>query len=330
MALSIERYSGNEKEWDDFILNKSMNGTFIQTRRFINYHHEGKFNDHSLCIRKGNELVAALLACELSGRVFVAHQGTTFGGLSISKNIYNSSSVDELFALLNEYFEKNFSAVRIKMVPEIYQKRNCDLLDYFFYKTGYTSISELNFYMPLDKYAESVLSPLSSNKRRDYKYSLNNQLVFCELTEKEQISEYYDVLLMNLKKLNLNPVHTLEELLDLKFNRYPDKIRFYGVYYDERIIAGSMVFLLTDSVFHTQYLSSDQNYLNLFPMDFLIVELIKKAVEGNNRVFSFGICTEEQGKYLNLGLSRFKEGFGSEYCINKTFEKRFTEGKNEE
>ena len=37
--------------------------------------------------------------------------------------------------------------------------------------------------------------------------------------------------------------------------------------------------------------------------------------------FTFGICTEDQGRYLNLGLSRFKEGFGTEFRINRTYEK---------
>ena len=57
MALNIEYYQGNEAEWDDFVCDKSMNGTFLQTRKFINYHVEGKFKDCSICIRKGNELV---------------------------------------------------------------------------------------------------------------------------------------------------------------------------------------------------------------------------------------------------------------------------------
>lgn len=38
MSFSVERYNGNESEWDQFVLEKSMNGTFIQTRKFINYH----------------------------------------------------------------------------------------------------------------------------------------------------------------------------------------------------------------------------------------------------------------------------------------------------
>ena len=45
------------------------------------------------------------------------------------------------------------------------------------------------------------------------------------------------------------------------------------------------------------------------------------AADRNMRLFTFGICTEEQGRYLNLGLSRFKEGFGTEFCVNRLYEK---------
>lgn len=50
-------------EWDEFVLNKSVNGTFLQTRKFINYHAEEKFIDSSLVVYKGNDIVAVILAC---------------------------------------------------------------------------------------------------------------------------------------------------------------------------------------------------------------------------------------------------------------------------
>ncbi len=174
--------------------------------------------------------------------------------------------------------------------------------------------------MHLDRYKDDILKQFSSSKRRDYRYSLKNDLIFRELTTKEEIADYYRVLLMNLKKLGLNPVHSLDDLYDLKFNRFFDQISFYGVYKDQTMIAGSMIFLFDGHIMHTQYLSSDEEYLNLFPMDFLIENLIQTALNRNCDIFTFGICTEDLGHHLNLGLSRFKEGFGTEYCINRSYE----------
>lgn len=326
MAFTIEYFiPGKEQEWDDFVLNKSMNGTFLQTRKFINYHPEGRFQDRSLCVRKGTELVATILGCEIMDegkRTFFAHKGTTFGGITLSNRAYSASAVNEIMEALHSFLlEEGFEKIYLKMVPSAYQKENTDLLDYFLYKNGYTCYNELNYYMHLSRYQEDVLAQFSSSKRRDYRYSLKNELVFRQLQTREEVAEFYEVLKLNLAKLGLHAVHSLEDLYDLKFNRFEDQIQFYGVYLEDKMIAGSMIFVFDGRIFHTQYLSSDEQYLKMFPMDFLIGNLIQTAVDQKMELFSFGICTEDQGRYLNLGLSRFKEGFGTEFCINRSYEK---------
>lgn len=325
MALYIERYEERyATDWDKFI-EESMNGTFLQTRKFIEYHPAGRFQDHSLLIFKGNKIVGVVLACEIiedGKKIFFAHKGTTFGGIIVSQQIYSTTNISSVMDLLEEYFKKEaFDKVFLKQTPTIFQKKNTDLLDYFLYQRGYVQYTELNYYMNLASYQNDILSQFSSSKRRDYRYSLKNGLIFKELTEIDDIKKYYEVLQLNLKKLGLSCVHQFEELIDLKFSRFNKKIRFFGVYKEEKIIAGSMIFLFDNNSFHTQYLSSDEKYLEYYPMDFLIYNLIKYAVERESDIFTFGVCTEDRGRYLNLGLSRFKEGFGTEYCLNKLFEK---------
>lgn len=324
MSLKIEYYSGNEKEWDKFILEDSMNGTFLQTRRFINYHHEGKFTDCSVCVRKGNELMAAILACVIDSdgiKTMFAHKGTSFGGLTVSRKIYSASMIDELFTLLH-YFAKSehFGKIYLRTAPVIYQRENTDLIDYFMYKYGGISYSELNYYIRLHDFRDDLTSHFSASKRRDYRYSLKNGFTFRKLETHEEIASFYEILKKNLRKFNAPAVHSLEDLYDLKFNRFNDRIEFYGVFLDDILTAGSMIFTFGDDIIHTQYLCSDEDYLHLFSMDFLIANLIKTALERNMRIFSFGVCTEDQGRYLNFGLSRFKEGFGSVFCINKSYE----------
>lgn len=326
MALNFSFYAcEEEREWDSFVENRSLNGTFLQTRKFINYHPEGRFRDCSVCVRKGSELVAVILACETEDdgkRTFFGHKGSTFGGITVAKNLYTASLISELVEGLLKFLRENrFEKIYLKMVPSIYQKENTELLDYFLYKNGFKCYDELNYYLVMERYREDVTAPFTSSKRRDYRYSLKNELVFRKLDTKEEIAAYYQVLLMNLKKLELPAVHSLDDLFDLKFNRFNERIEFYGVFTEEELIAGSMLFYFGDDIVHTQYLSSNENYLKLFPMDFLICNLIRVAVEKNMRIFTFGICTEDQGRYLNLGLSRFKEGFGTEFCINRSYEK---------
>lgn len=327
MALYIERYEAKyAADWDRLI-EESMNGTFLQTRRFIEYHPEDRFHDHSLLIFKGNKIVGGILACEImeSGdKIFFSHKGTTFGGFIISKHIYSAANISELMEEFEKYIKKEkFDKVYLKQTPAIFQKKNTDLVDYFLYQRGYIQYTELNYHMDLLNFRDDILSRFSASKRRDYRYSLKYSLEFKELREIGEIKEYYEVLQLNLKKLKIPSVHQFEELIDLKFNRFNERIKFFGVYKEERIVAGSMIFLFDNNICHTQYLSSDERYLEYYPMEFLIYNLIKYAIQIGNNYFTFGVCTEDRGRYLNMGLSRFKEGFGTEYCLNKSFEKSF-------
>lgn len=328
MAFYIVQFDDSKTSaWDDFVLNKSMNGTFLQTRKFINYHQEGKFDDCSLMIFKGNDLVAVVLACScvIDGeKYFFSHRGTTFGGLIVSRNVYSATDISEIMDLLDEKIKGcGFDKCYMKLTPQIFQRENADLIDYFFYQKGYREYTELNFYMNLDRYRSDVASQFSASKRRDFRYSMKNNLSFKELQSDVEIREFYEVLQLNLQKLNLRSVHSYEDLLELKNNRFNDEIHFYGVFFEDEMIAGSMIFIFDHKVFHTQYLSSNQKYLKLYPMDFLIYNLIRVAIDKEMESFTFGICTEDQGRYINLGLSRFKEGFGTEYCLNKSYEKDY-------
>lgn len=326
MSFGIVMYEEKKiNEWDEFVLNKSMNGTFLQTRKFINYHGTGKFKDCSLMVLKGQELVAVVLACECiveNKKTFVSHRGTSFGGIIISRQVYNSNDMDDIVDDIEQkIYECGFEKIYLKITPELFQKDKTDLLDYILYKKNYMQYTELNFYMDLSLYQTDILSRFSKNKRRDYRYSLKHNLQCKELTTKEEIHNYYLILQKNLKKLNLPSVHSYEDLLDIKYNRFNSNVLFYGVYKEERMIAGSMIFIFENKSFHTQYLSSDEEYLKCYPMDFLIYNLIKIALDKNMHKFTFGICTENEGKYLNKGLARFKEGFGAEYSLNKGFYK---------
>ena len=58
--IALIKYEDNyEKAWDRFVLEESINGTFLQTRNFLNYHPTGRFEDNSLMFMKGNNIIAS-------------------------------------------------------------------------------------------------------------------------------------------------------------------------------------------------------------------------------------------------------------------------------
>ncbi|MBQ6786593.1 MAG: GNAT family N-acetyltransferase [Lachnospiraceae bacterium] len=326
LELRIEKYSDDFKEkWDNFVINKSVNGTFLQSKQFLDYHGE-RFQDASLVIYKGNDTVVAVVpACTIldgDKKVFSAHAGSTFGGIIIGDSFYNIEHVEAIMTSLEEYLvQENYQEVRMKCTSEIFSKGNVNLLYYFLFQRGYTSYDEISCYIDFENYKDDVISNFTSGRRRDYKYSLKQELTFRELNSREDIERFYAILCENLEKFGAKPVHSLQELVEFKEERLQDVMEFYGVFLEETMIAGSMVFKFADRVFHTQYLAADQNYLKMFPMNFLDTNLIQVAKDKGFRYFSFGTSTEEHGKVLNKHLAQFKEGFGTEYGLNRTFVK---------
>lgn len=326
-TLRIEQYNDDfEEKWDKFVLKDSMNGTFLQTRNFLNYHPKDRFLDGSLIIYKGNNTVIALIPactiCEDNEKILYSHMGSTFGGIIINKSFNNIEHVDAIIQALNNYLkDNNYNKIVLKNTSDLFSNGNINLIDYFLFKDGYLSYDEISFYIDFKEYKEDIISNFTASRRRDYKYSLKNNLEFKKLITSEEIELFYNILCSNLKKFDSKPVHTLNELIDFKENRLNDIVDFYGVYLDDILIAGSMVFKFDSRIFHTQYLAADQNYLNLYPMNFLDTNLIKTAKNEGFKYFSFGISTENHGQILNYNLAEFKEGFGTTYSLNKTFYK---------
>ncbi len=330
MAKSISVVEYDETyfdKWDDFVLNRSANGTFLQTRAFLNYHTENIFTDDaSLVFMKGNEIAAVIPAHkkhEGNDVVFMSHGGSTFGGIVIGGDCCNISFVELIVNAFNEYLSnKGYNVVVLKQTGALYSKKNCDLIDYFLYADGYKENKELGSYIAFSEYDEDTISNFSSSRRRDYRYSLKNELSFKELNDRQEIVDFYDVLCDNYKKFNKKPVHTCEELLDFKFDRLKDQVRFFGVYMNEEMIAGCMAFCFFDRVFHTQYLAVRQDKKDCFANEFMYKELIDRARQDGYSFFSLGTSVLTEGIGLNTPLALFKEGFGTRYYINRIYEKR--------
>lgn len=327
IKLRVEKYTNDlEEKWDKFIEKNSFNGTFLQSRNFLNYHPEDRFIDASLIIYRGtSEILAVIPAAEIvqgGKKILNSHPGSTFGGIVFNQQFYNLQHVELALEKLEEYCkDKRYDEIILKQSGQIFANAGNDLLEYFLFQRGYHHNSEISFVIDLHNYKDDVLSNFTSSRRRDYKYAAKNNLVFKELESPEEIRGFYEILCENLIKFDAKPVHTFDELIDFKTLRLSDHVRFFGTYYEERIIAGSMVFTFGKKIFHTQYLAASQEDLSLFPNNYNDTQLIMLAKQEKFDYFSFGISTENHGHVLNKQLALFKEGFGTQYFNNKIWHK---------
>lgn len=313
-----------ELVWDEFVLSKSINGNFLQTRNFYNYHAKGKFKDASVMFFKDEKLAAVLPANEIDdGKTLIAHQGSTFGGIVIGKEYANTVNYNWIFGELMAYFrKKKYKIAELRMHNWLYSpdEKHHELLDYYFQLNGFIVRSEIGFYIDLERLGVDYVSYFEKLKKRKLNKARKQGLSFGQLNSDDEVIDFYAVLMDNMRKLSAVPAHSLEEILDFKNFRLKDVVSFYGVFYEDIMIAGSMVFDFCDKkVFHTQYLASHHDYLDYCPNEFLYTNLIQVAKDKGYRYLSYGTSSLEHGMVYNESLGMYKEGFNTDSYLNRCY-----------
>lgn len=314
-------------EWDEFVLTRSVNGTFLHTRNFLNYHPDDRFVDASLMVYQRNKLAAVIPACITQveeGKALFSHKGSTYGGIVIKRDYYTAEKVIDLVKAVNEYVAARYKEITLKITPDLFSSEDSDLIQYALEYCGYDRYIELSTYVDLKELPEDVRDSFDRNKMRNILKCEEHDLTFKELTESSEIEAFYSLLEINLAKYGRKPIHTLEEIKAFKLFRIPKNVKFYGVFEKGIEIAGGMLFLFEQAnVIHAQNLSADYRFTEYSPITYLYYKVIKQAKEDGYRYLSWGISTEEQGKVLNFGLIRNKESYGSKHQVNRTYFKRF-------
>ena len=307
-----------ESRWDRFVMEDSMNGTFLQTRKFLNYHPEGRFTDASFFVEKSGIVVAVVPGCSVDGS-FISHLGSTFGGPVISKDFYSGNKILEIVKDIDDYIVRNFKSVKLKPTSPIFATVPTDLLDYALEHSGYSRHTELSCYTPIAK----DVDPLENCKREcrhNFRQSEKLNLTYGEIPDCE-MEKFYDFLVKSKARYNTKPVHSLAELQNLK-QRFPEEILFRGVWQDGIYLSGMMIFYFRQAkVFHFQYLAPDDSKRETNATTSLFVNAMREAAQVGCEKFSWGISTEDAGAYLNENLYRFKESFGALPCLNARYEK---------
>lgn len=318
--FNMKTYSqSNEKDWDEFVA-ASRNGTFMQQRRFLNYHPPGRFVDCSLMVYNSHEkLIAVIPAAEkLEGqkKVFSSYPGASHGGIVVDQK-FGVSEAMALVPLFTKYCRSNnFDAIEIKMVPRIYHFWPSDELDFALRYFGFSiGRCELATALPIKELANASDHLIESTQRNIRKA----QRLGVTIEESTDFASFWDILTDNLKqKHHAHPTHTLAEILDLT-NRYPQSIKLFSSFLQEEIISGVVVFLLNSRVMNCFYIANNNKYQHLRSLELLFFRLINWGMEKSYHYLDWGISTENKGLKVNQGLFKFKEKFGGRGVLRESY-----------
>lgn len=298
---SVVKYSSlYSNDWNNFVKN-SKNGTFLFHRDFMEYHSD-RFDDFSLMVYKKEKLLA-LLPANISGSVIYSHQGLSYGGLILKKDIKFADVINVFSAFLKYLHRKNYKKLEVKSLPSIYSTLPNNEIDYIMFLLEGVLIRRDT----LSVINQKDTIRISGNRLEGCKRGLKNDLKIIEETNFDTF--WNEVLIPNLEiKYKASPVHSLNEITLLK-NRFPNNIRQFNVYHYDKIVAGTTVFV-TENVAHCQYISGNSNSNQLGSLDLLFEHLIKNVFT-DKAYFDFGSSNENNAKQINAGLQFWKEGFGA-------------------
>ncbi|GMU84990.1 MAG: hypothetical protein AMXMBFR48_02320 [Ignavibacteriales bacterium] len=320
MVFTYKKLSDTEltlNEWDEFV-EKSDNGTIFHTRKFLSYHPADRFEDASLVFLKDGKPLSLLpaVAIQRTGkRILSSHSGASYGGF-VYKGSFNLKEAFTVVEQTLEFAKQNgFDAIQLTLPPIIYASSYSNYLDFALFKNGFTYLKrEVSSVVELSGDRESVLAMYRSEARTALKKA---QSLGVEIAETERFDEYYEILKKNLRmRHNVNPTHTLDELKRLK-QMYPAKIRLWGAFKDETLLAGVCNFSANDNVVLAFYISHDEEYQMYRPVNLLFYEIMNRSRDEGFKFLDFGIFTVNMEP--NWGLGRFKENFGARGIFRDTF-----------
>lgn len=308
--MQIIEYSEEWKDkWDQFVLS-SDNGTMFHLRKFLSYHPKSRFKDASLLVIKNKKLFSVFPAVEIvrdRKKIISSHSGASYGGFVYNIDL-NLKDAFELVEQLSDYASENkYDRIQLTLPPIIYETKYSNYIDFALVKNGFQYLKrELSSVVQLDIKLDELLSTYRAEARTAVNKSIKKGVV---IRECDNYEEYYSILKKNLKlRHNVTPTHSLDELIKLK-KMFPDEIRLWGAFLENKLIAGVCNFSANKEVVLAFYISHDEDYQEYRAVNLLFYEIMKKYQDEGFKFLDFGIFTVNMDP--NWGLARFKENFGA-------------------
>lgn len=308
--MRVVRFEPTHRDAWNVFLAASKNGTFLFDRGYMGYHSD-RFVDYSLLFFDERDRLVGLLPASRHDAEVVSHGGLTYGGVVTDADMKTATML-RLFAAMLEFMRRDgIGRLVYKAVPHIFHviPAEEDLYALFannarLFRRDASSAAWLPERMKFAK-----------GKREGVKKAIRAGLTVRESADFATFFEIGRTVMRD--RYNLQPVHTSDEMAML-CGRFPENIRLYGAFAGGRMLAGAIVYRMP-TVAHIQYMYNSGEGLGVGALDLVIDHLVNECSAGL-RYLSFGISTEDQGRYLNEGLIHQKEMFGARSVIHDFYE----------
>jgi hypothetical protein len=297
----IDFSAKHEEKWDNWCAG-SVNGTFLHTRRFLNYHGD-RFTDISVLLLDKRNIIGVFPAAVARDdpTLVVSHPGATYGGIVHQGRLTGTRMIEALSALRSHYSNRGFHRLLYKVVPHIYTLVPSQDDIYALVRLGACKTrTNLSSTIDLEKRLKT-----SERLRRGLRRGLKTATLSSDFS---LLDELWTVLTQNLSRRHkVRPTHSLAEITLLQ-SLFPEEISIRCALVGGNVEAGIVLFN-SARVWHTQYIASSELGNRVSALDVVLESAITEARNNGMRYFDFGISNEEGDRVLNEGLYRFKAKF---------------------
>lgn len=307
--MQIRQYTSEQQAmWDTFV-EISKNGTFLLKRSYMEYHSD-RFTDYSFLFHVNDKLLA-LLPANRKGDTLYSHQGLTYGGLLLSRDI-TAAQVLQLFDVFLPYlFEMGIRKWIYKPIPYIYHNYPSEEDLYALFRNKAVLQKRL-ISSVIDR---SDIIPFSRIRNRHVRKARGAGM---EVIPSTDFHPFWQVLSDRLSaKYGAKPVHTEKEIIFLH-SCFPNEIRLFEAQINGTIVGGCVVFVMENLV-HIQYSSATEQGMEMGALD-LLFDYVANTGFTDKKYIDIGTSNEQDGWVMNENLMFRKETCGGRAVVYDTYE----------
>lgn len=314
-GLAVRSYEpGRAAAWDELV-NRSCNGTFMHTRRFLSYHGD-RFADRSVVLEDRHGRIRGVFPAAVSPvsrEVIVSHPGLTYGGLVHDGSVRGTSMIAALRDVSHHYRRLGYRRLRYKAIPAVY----------------HSVPAEDDLYALFRLSAQRYRSDLSAAIDVSHRGRVTKRRIRSRRTAEaagvsaeegwEDIAGFWRILEANLaERHSTSPVHSLDEI-EFLHHRFPDEILLIAARIGGVLVGGAVLFAAGPAL-HLQYTATTHEGRTACATDLVVDYAVDLAHRRGHRYFDFGASTPDEGRSLNEGLYQFKISFGAGGVIHDHYE----------
>lgn len=314
--MQIIDYTPEWKEkWDQFVL-ESNNGTIFHLQKFFDYHKTGKFNFKHLIFLEKKKIIGVLPGAVINS-AYESPIGASYGSI-VTKDIKFETALEIIDTLIAHGKEKKFTELILTSAPRVYEDHPNENLDFamlwrgFKYDLHYIS-SAIRLSADID-----LISRFQQTVRRNIRKSLKDIDISVEMNDR--YDEFYPILLDNKAKHNVKPTHSYDDLIKLK-ELLPENIKLFMVYYKNKPIAGSNLFICNKTITLCFYNMLLYEFEHLKPIHRVMYEVLKWSTENGYKYLDIGVSQDTKAAdpmTPSMSLIDFKEKFDARTVMRNT------------